>query len=72
MMLLPGIKIRRALGPMALKLACRPSKLTQSGDSNAVFSPINEITKSGPLKDCEGPQNMSLRAQMALDNFCLF
>ena len=26
-----GVKIRRALGPMAPKLACGPSELTQSG-----------------------------------------
>ena len=60
----PGDKIRRALGPMARKLACGPSKLTQSGpagDSNTVISLINEIRKSGPLKDCEGPQKYDIK-----------
>ena len=51
-----GVKIRRALGPMARKIACGPSKLTPSGpDSDTVIGSINEIRKSGPLKDCEGP-----------------
>ena len=31
-----------------------------------------DIKKSGPLKECEGSQNMTLRAQMVLGNFSLF
>ena len=38
------------------------------GDSNTVISPTSEKTKPGPLKDYEGPKNITLRAQMTLSN----
>ena len=59
---------------MAPKIACGPSKLTlggPAGDSHTVISPINEIRKSRPLKDCKGPLKMILRAQKTLSNFLL-
>ena len=48
-----GVKIRQALGPMARKIACEPSKLTCKflGDSDSIIRLINEIRKSWPLKD---------------------
>ena len=34
---LTGVKIRRALGPMDCKIACRPSKLILGGPGRANF-----------------------------------
>ena len=31
------------------------------GDSDTFKSPINKIRKSGPLKDCEGPQKYDIK-----------
>ena len=42
------------------------------GYSNTVISPISVKRKSGPLKEYEGPQNMRIRAQMALATFPYF
>ena len=43
---------------MARKIDTKRARRTRKfwGDSDAVIGSINEIRKSGPLKDCEGPQ----------------
>ena len=54
---------------MALKIACGPSKLTLGGSAGlasfrATVIPlyvINDVRKSGHLKDCEGPQKYDIK-----------
>ena len=58
------VKIRQALGPMLRKIACGPLKVTLEqfwGDCETVISPINELKKSVPSKDCEGPQKYDIK-----------
>ena len=49
---------------MTRKIACGPSKLIlggPAGDSDTILSPMNEIRKYEPLKDCEGPQRYDIK-----------
>ena len=74
-----GVKIRRALGPMARKIACGPSKLTLVGPAGpAGFkATLIPLQVQSPKKENIGHwcivralKNMTFRAQMTLDNFC--
>ena len=73
-----GVKIRLARGPItrmrSLKINTWRARRARRfcGDSNTVMSPTSEKRKSVPSKDCEGPQNITLWAQMTFGNFCLF
>ena len=55
---------------MVRKIACGPPKLTlrgRAGPANfeatviPLLSPINEIRRSGPLENCEGPQKCDIK-----------
>ena len=75
MEVLTGVKIRRALGPMTLKITFGPSKLIlggPAGDSDTILSPMNEIRIYEPLKIVRALKDMTLRVQMTLGIFCLF
>ena len=65
-----GVKIRQALGPMARKIPCGPSKLTL-GDSDTVIDSINKMRKYVPLKDCEGPQIYNIKGRNGPSQFLL-
>ena len=57
----------RANGPQnclrALKINTRRAHMALKfwGDSNTITSPINEIRRSGPFKDWEGPQKYDIK-----------
>ena len=57
-----GVKIMRALGPQTCLRACKLFKLfIWWACSNSVISHFSEKQKSGPLKDCEGPQKYDIK-----------
>ena len=69
-----GVKVRQALGPMALKINTTQARMARKfrGKCDTVISSINEIRKSAPQNIVRALKNMTSGAQMTLSNFCLF
>ena len=63
---------------MACKIACGPSKLTLGGPADfeatviLLFVSLAKKENLGPYKIVRALENITLRAQMNLGNFCLF